>query len=233
MNLLSSDNLLYLASLVREAYAGLVSLRCSHHVISAIGERLGELIGLTLVHFVRDMLIFEELSKGQRDVIGIVEDLLVEEVALEDGVGTSVEDVDEDSSDDVGEDEDEEQRSVDGAYLDHGAEDEEGDESGEHTNEELGDEHEAVSDAFDEAKLGIVLQHKNAGVEGGRAEAFARERAVDVGIAVDVADEAIEAGEAAANVANEALGAAVIASSIFHLFGDVLKDAADDPHESE
>ena len=97
--------------------------------------------------------------------------------------------------------------------------------------EELGNEHEASSNALNEAEFGGVLHDQKEGVDGGGAVALTGQGAVDVGIAVDVSDETIEASEAASNATDEALGAAISTIRALHLFGDVLEDDADGPDD--
>jgi len=190
-------------------------------------------LDLILLHGLSDFVRGEEFGERLRDMLVVGEaDLLVEEVALEDGVGASVEDFDEDGGDHVSKDEDHEEGSVRGAHLDHSVHDEETGKGGHDCDEELGNEHEASSDALDEAELGSVLQDEDEGVDGRRAEVLAGESTVDVGIAVDVADKALEASEAAADTSNEALSAAIVAcTGSLHLLGNVLKNKADDPDD--
>ena len=109
----------------------------------------------------------EELLQAARDVLVVAEaDLAVEKVALQDGVGTSIEDLDEDRGDEVRDEEDDKEGCVGRAHLDHSVHHEEGDKSSDGSDEELGDEHEAASNAFNEAELGGVLKDEDEGVDG-------------------------------------------------------------------
>ena len=77
-------------------------------------------------HLGGDGVVLEELVHGGRDVIGVLEallvgNLLVHQVALKDSVGADIEDGDEDGGDHVGQKENDEEREEDGVDFSHGA----------------------------------------------------------------------------------------------------------------
>ena len=86
----------------------------SGHIVGfTINEGFVRLSHLVLVHGGLDLGLVEELLEAARDVLVVAEaHLAVEKVALQDGVGTSVKDLDEDSGDEVGEEEDDEEGCV-------------------------------------------------------------------------------------------------------------------------
>ena len=189
---------------------------CSVHVVGLllilVNETLFPLVDLVLFHGSFDFLVVEELGESFGNVRTVAEaDLLVKKVALQDRVCASVKDLNEDRSDHVGEKEDDQERSVRVAHLNHSLEDEEADQSCHDGDEELGNEHEAAGNSLDEAEFGSVLQDEKEGVDGGGAVALTGEGTVDVRVAVEVSDETIEAVKAAAAAADDCFGASVVA----------------------
>ena len=97
---------------------------------------------------------------------------------------------------------------------------------------ELGNVHEGSTNSVDEGEFCCVLQDQDKCVQGRLTEVLIRQSAVDIGILVDESHETIEAVEAASDAAKKTFHKAIVTGSRCNLVSYVLKDAFDQPDDS-
>jgi len=158
-------------------------------------------------------------------------DVQVDEVALQDGVCADIEDGDKHAGHQVGESKDSGDRDewvVDRLFfVYHDAKEHEAAESSANGNAELSQEHEHLADGLNEAELHGILEDQDEGVNCRCAEALAGDSHVDISIAVDVAEETVEAVKAASDACEQAGRELVVTRGASNLFANVLKNNAD------
>jgi len=184
----------------------------------------------------------EEFHKGRRDMLAVDLTSLsahvdVHQVALQNSVGTGMEDANENRGHSVGDDEDQ-QDGDEGAlnvhsFRGHRLDQQEANKGGTGSDADLTNEHEDRRHAINHRELNRVLQSEEEGVDSGTAEGLVRESQVDISIPGQVADKSVEAVQDTSAAADKAFGAAVLACSVFHLLSDVLEESTDDPYNSK